>query len=103
MGLVAALPAVQAPAKLAEGANPRPRRSWEGATFGDCADPLCWKGKAFMSEERDEQERPCLHCMMVELIDDFFAEYPATTGEPETIDTDEVVAAIAKTVADASS
>ena len=43
-----------------------------------------------MSEERDEQERPCLHCMMVELIDDFFAEYPATTGEPETIDTDEV-------------
>jgi hypothetical protein len=30
----------------------------------------------------------------------FFAEYPATTGEPETIDTDEVVAAIAKTVAE---
>jgi hypothetical protein len=29
--------------------------------------------------------------MMVELIDDFFAEYPATTGEPDTIDTDEVV------------
>jgi hypothetical protein len=44
-----------------------------------------------MSEERDDQERPCLHCMMVELIDDFFAEYPATTGEPDTIDTDEVV------------
>ena len=22
----------------------------------------------------------CLHCMMVELIDDFFAEYPATAG-----------------------
>ena len=30
-----------------------------------------------MSEERDDQERPCLHCMMVELIDDFFAEYPS--------------------------
>ena len=30
-----------------------------------------------MSEERIDQERPCLHCMMVELIDDFFAEYPA--------------------------
>jgi hypothetical protein len=38
--------------------------------------------------------------MMVELIDDFFAEYPATTGEPDTIDTDEVVTAIAKTVAE---
>ena len=29
-----------------------------------------------MSEERIDQERPCLHCMMVELIDDFFAEFP---------------------------
>ncbi|HET9685907.1 MAG TPA: hypothetical protein VFP79_01890, partial [Pseudolabrys sp.] len=34
--------------------------------------------------------------MIVELIDDFFAEYPATT----TIDTDEVITAIAKTVAE---
>jgi len=38
--------------------------------------------------------------MMVELIDDFFAEYPAATGEPDTIDPDEVVIAIAKTVAE---
>jgi hypothetical protein len=53
-----------------------------------------------MSEERDDQERPCLHCMMVELIDDFFAEYPAATGEPDMIDPDEVVTAIAKTVAE---
>jgi hypothetical protein len=53
-----------------------------------------------MSEERDDQERPCLHCMIVELIDDFFAEYPATTGEPDTIDTAEVTIAIAKTVAE---
>ena len=53
-----------------------------------------------MSYERDDHERPCLHCMMVELIDDFFAEYPSATGEPDTIDTDEVVTAIAKTVAE---
>jgi hypothetical protein len=38
--------------------------------------------------------------MIVELIDDFFAEYPATTGEPGTLDTDEVITAIAKTVAE---
>jgi hypothetical protein len=44
-----------------------------------------------MSEERDDQGRPCLHCMMIEVIDDYFAEYSATTGEPDTIDTDEVV------------
>ena len=53
-----------------------------------------------MSVERDDQERPCLHCMMLELIDDFFAEYPAASDEPDAIDTDEVVTAIAKTVAE---
>jgi hypothetical protein len=38
--------------------------------------------------------------MMVELIDDFFTDYPMATGEPDTIDPDEVVTAIAKTVAE---
>ena len=52
-----------------------------------------------MSDKRDDHERPCLHCMIVELIDDFFDEYPAATGESDTIDPDEVVTAIAKTVA----
>jgi hypothetical protein len=61
--------------------------------------PTC-KERAFMPEERDDQERPCLHCMMVEMIDDFFAEYPAAAGEPDTIDPDEVVTAIAMTVAE---
>jgi len=41
--------------------------------------------------------------MMVELIDDFFAEYPAAGGEPDKIDTGEVLAAIAKTVAELTS
>jgi hypothetical protein len=54
-----------------------------------------------MSEDQDEEERPCLHCMMVELVDQFFEEYPAATGDDsDTIDTDEVITAIAKTVAD---
>ena len=54
-----------------------------------------------MSESQDEEERLCLHCMMVELIDQFFEEYPAATGDgSDTIDTDELITAIAKTVAD---
>jgi hypothetical protein len=44
--------------------------------------------EAFMSDEREDQERPCLHCMIVELIDDFFSEYPATAGS-DKVDTDE--------------
>ena len=53
--------------------------------------------------KKSGEERPCLHCLMVELIDDFFAEYPVATGDPNTIDTDEVITAVAKTVAELTS
>jgi hypothetical protein len=59
-----------------------------------------------MSEERDDQERPCLHCMMVGLIDDFFAEHPALPAASDNVDTDEadeVIDAIAKTFAELTS
>src|SRR5262245_58621878 len=58
-----------------------------------------------MSREREDQERPCLHCMMVELIDDFYAEYPAAPGSDkvDTAEADEVIDAIAKTVAELTS
>jgi len=58
-----------------------------------------------MSREREDQERPCLHCMMVELIDGFFAEYAATAGSDkvDTAEADEVIDAIAKTVAELTS
>jgi hypothetical protein len=36
----------------------------------------------------------------MDLLEDFFAEYPASQGEPDTIDTDEVISALAKTVAE---
>ena len=44
--------------------------------------------------------------MMVELIEDFFAEYPATIGRSDKVDTgeaDEVIVALAKTVAELTS
>jgi hypothetical protein len=53
-----------------------------------------------MSDQREDQERPRLHCMMVEQIEDFFAEYPATIGGSDKVDTgeaDEVIVALAKT------
>ena len=52
------------------------------------------------------RERPCLHCMMVELIDDFFAEYPLKSGQSDAVDTgeaEEVIDAVAKTVAELTS
>jgi CHASE3 domain sensor protein len=58
-----------------------------------------------MSQEREDQERPCLHCLMVELIDDFFAEYRAAAASDriDTDEADEVIDAIAKTVAELTS
>ena len=57
-----------------------------------------------MSDDQEVgEEQPCLHCLMVELIDDFFAEYPLAAGEPNTIDTDEVITAVAKAVAELTS
>ena len=53
-----------------------------------------------MSKEQDDEDRPCLHCTIVELLDEFFTEYPAATSEPGTIDTNEAISAIAKTVAE---
>ncbi len=57
-----------------------------------------------MSEDQESnEERPCLHCLIVELIDEFFAENPVPNGEPDVIDTDEVITALAKTVAEMTS
>src|SRR5271154_1241068 len=59
-----------------------------------------------MSNERSDQERPCLHCILVESIDDFFAEYPATPSGSDKVDineADEVIVAIAKTIAELTS
>jgi hypothetical protein len=58
-----------------------------------------------MSREQEDQERPCLHSMIVELIADFYAEYPAAAGSDkvDAAEADEVIDAIAKTVAELTS
>jgi hypothetical protein len=58
-----------------------------------------------MSDDQDEMqnetdERPCLHCLIIELIDNFFADYPVSSEDPDIVDPDEVVTAVAKTVAE---
>jgi hypothetical protein len=45
-------------------------------------------------------ERPCLHCLIGDLIDEFYAEYGSPSGEKNTIDMDEIVSALAKTIAE---
>ena len=36
-----------------------------------------------MSENQDKDKQPCLHCMIMDLLEDFFAEYAAPQGEPD--------------------
>jgi hypothetical protein len=45
-------------------------------------------------------ERPCLHCLIGDLIDEFYAEYGSLSGEKDTMDVDEIISALAKTVAE---
>ena len=57
-----------------------------------------------MSENPEaNDERPCLHCLIGDLIDEFYAEYGSLSGEIDTIDADEVITALAKIVADMTS
>jgi hypothetical protein len=45
-------------------------------------------------------ERPCLHCLIADTIDDFYAEYGTLGGEKDTIDMDEIISALGKTIAE---
>jgi hypothetical protein len=59
-----------------------------------------------MSQMPEREERPCLHCMMVELIEDFLSEYPVAPSVSDKVDTgeaDEVIVAVAKTIAERTS
>ena len=43
-----------------------------------------------MSENPESSnERPCLHCLIGDLIDEYYAEYGTATGETDVIDIDE--------------
>ena len=59
-----------------------------------------------MSQMPEREERPCLHCMMVKLIEDFLSEHPvapSVSGKVDTGEADEVIVAVAKTVAELTS
>jgi hypothetical protein len=45
-------------------------------------------------------ERPCLHCLIADVIDEFYAEYGTLSGEKDTIDMDEIISALGKTIAE---
>jgi hypothetical protein len=54
-----------------------------------------------MSEDStSNNERPCLHCLIADTIDDFYAEYGSVSGEKDTIDLDEIISALGKTIAE---
>ena len=67
-------------------------------TFHQREDPFM----SVQSAEPQDQERPCLHCVLLDLLEDFYAQFQPENGEPE-IDTDEALEAIAKTVAEFTS
>jgi hypothetical protein len=45
-------------------------------------------------------ERPCLHCLIADLIDEFYAEYGSPEGEKDTVDVDEIISALGEVIAE---
>jgi hypothetical protein len=57
-----------------------------------------------MSENLEaEDERPCLHCLIGDLIDEYYGEYGSASGEADVIDVGEIVTSLAKIVAEITS
>ena len=50
--------------------------------------------------EGSDDERPCLHCLVADTIDDFYAEYGTLSGKKDAIDMDEIISALAKILAE---
>jgi hypothetical protein len=55
---------------------------------------------AMSDNAESNDERPCLHCLIGDVIDDFYAEYGSLSGDKDAIDVDEIITALAKTVAE---
>jgi hypothetical protein len=58
------------------------------------------RGLTMSDTTESDEERPCLHCLIGDVIDEFYAEYGSLSGEKDTIDVDEIITALAKTVAE---
>jgi hypothetical protein len=52
------------------------------------------------NDSESNDERPCLHCLIGDLIDEFYAEYGSTSGEKDTLDMDEIISALGKVIAE---
>jgi hypothetical protein len=50
-----------------------------------------------------EDERPCLHCLIGDLIDEYYGEYGSPSGESDVIDVTEIMTSLAKIVAEITS
>ena len=50
-----------------------------------------------------EDERPCLHCLIGDLIDEYYGEYGSPNGEADVIDVSEIMTSLAKIVAEITS
>src|SRR5262249_60549196 len=60
---------------------------------------LRMRGLAMSDTTESDDERPCLHCLIGDVIDDFYAEYGSLSGEKDALDGDQIITAPPKTVA----
>jgi hypothetical protein len=64
------------------------------------SDGLSIERTAMSDSSELSEERPCLHCLIADVIDDFYAEYGNLSGEKDTVDMDEIISALGKVIAE---
>src|SRR5258708_28105263 len=62
-------------------------------------DPVQSEREVMSDNPEVEDERPCLHCLIGDLIDEYYGEYGSPGGESGVIDVGGIIASVAKIVA----
>jgi hypothetical protein len=69
----------------------------------ECRDPAQCEREVMSDIPEVEDERPCLHCLIGDLIDEYYGEYGSPNGEADVIDVGEIMTSLAKIVAEITS
>jgi hypothetical protein len=76
---------------------------WRLARGSHTAIPVQSEREVMSDGPEVEDERPCLHCLIGDLIDEYYGEYGTPNGEADVIDVSEIMTSLAKIVAEITS
>src|SRR5258708_39566166 len=63
-------------------------------------DPVKSEREVMSENQEVEEERPCLRCLIGDLIDEYYGEFGSPSGESDVIEVGEIMTSVAKIVAE---